>query len=485
MAEHLDAEEIRALLDSLYNAGPGASVDVVLEGMGPDEARLLRLCAIPHVFDAEIMRVLEPSLEADDAARRCQEFAQLPIVSTHPDGLALQGNTRRHLFGLWLQPPNAPLFAQASERLWSYFNHPTGESPRRAEEVEFRGVFHLIGFSQEKGFVEFERLFAEKRRQFEYSKCERLIRLVREYGESLPLSYRDRLTYLEGKVCVDRRDVAGAVNAFSRLLARPGLDRTLGIKIHSKLGAVYSFAGKWESAAASYREALKLLRGVEGAESMTARVLNGLGVALDELGALEEAESRLSEGVKAAGRAKDGLLQSILLNSLGTLRRKAGDFDGAIEAYNQSLELLGATSDELRVSQVYNNLAIAYARKNDWKRSESLYNRSLNIKRKFGDLAGEARTLNNLARVYKNIGDYDHAIKSARMAVSKFGSVHEFKEMARAQWNLGKLCLEHGRRDESFKAYQGAIQVLARAGDSDEADKVGNQIRREMQTIFM
>ena len=507
MAEKFDAAEIESLLRRLHETGPEAKVDMLLEQLDPGEARLLRLCAIPHLFDSHLLRQMAPELDAEEATERFRAITLLPVVTICAGGAALHESARRHLFRGWFAPHHLHEFAEVSKRLYENFGPAHTETAQEGHDAEFRRMFHHIGFQREEGFAEFERLFAEKRGRFEHSKCDRLVRLVREYEEVLEPAYGNRL---------DRGDLLAAVEIFSRLLSDKELDFPLRLKCYTMLGAAYSAEKNWKAAAATYQDALRLVgKGSETgttlmgyvqsllrwsdegreseyrvdpahqqgvAASIVPRIYNGLGVALGEMDRPDEAELLLKMGIRSAKAAEEELTQAVLLNNLGTLYRKMGEYEMAIKTYEQCVPLLRKHNDELRVAQVYNNLAIAYSGKNEWKRSKRLYNQSLSIKQKFGDLVGEARTLNNLTRVYRNIGDYDHAIQSARMAVNKFQSVHDFREMAKAQWNLGKLCLETGRRDESLLAYQGAIANLERAGEPYEA--VRSQIRDEMLNNF-
>src|SRR5437764_717429 len=60
-------EEFQQLLAEVSAKGAGGTVNLLLRQMGADEARCLRLCAIPHEFDLSIFRTLAPELDEEKA----------------------------------------------------------------------------------------------------------------------------------------------------------------------------------------------------------------------------------------------------------------------------------------------------------------------------------------------------------------------------------------------------------------------------------
>jgi tetratricopeptide (TPR) repeat protein len=474
------AAKLKEFLKRLSDEGPNVAVDTTLERIGPERARLLRLCAIPHQFDPVILKVLEPSLEVEEGKQICQCISDLSFVSFSPDELLLHDKVRRYLFNQWLLPALAYQFAQASERLFLHFDRLASEAEYdEAETARLRRVFHHIGFNRAEGFREFERLFSSYRFDFNLSKCEQLIKLVKEYEPVLEEDYRHRLTYQEGKLSTDRHNLEQAEAIFEELLRHAELNAELRAKTYNRLGMVYASKGAWLKARNCYREAYAMAHQVNFEQSFMALIAHDLGVTYRETGDLDEAEALLKSSAEQARWAGDNWMLAASYNSLGTLYRQEGEFQSAKEYYELSLNCLREQGDKFRIAQLYNNLGIAYLDSRQWKLSEQYFNQSLDIKREVGDFIGEAKTLNNLTRLYLSAGDYERAIDTVRQAINKFEKAHDSRSMADAQWNLGKLYRRLGRKAESLIAFEGAARLFER----DELPQLAQDVRREMARV--
>lgn len=230
--------EFQKLMAPRVEGAVGTSVDVVLQVLDPAHANLLRLCAIPHHFSPQILRVLAPGLDWEQAEARCRKFAQLSFIVSDADGLVLHDLVRRYLFTRWLKPEAAGEFRAASARLVKFFDQPSPESAASAQESRPRNwMFHLIGADQERGFQEFEALCRRARRQLHLSECATLIRLVHEYDPILPPDLANRLAYHEGKLASDLREWARAEELFQRTLAAEQTPPILRLKALLRLGS--------------------------------------------------------------------------------------------------------------------------------------------------------------------------------------------------------------------------------------------------------
>ena len=56
-------------------------LDRILNAMGADRARVLRVCAIPHAFDAVLAQSAEQDLSPDDVKHHVAAIARLSIVA--------------------------------------------------------------------------------------------------------------------------------------------------------------------------------------------------------------------------------------------------------------------------------------------------------------------------------------------------------------------------------------------------------------------
>src|ERR1700734_3637947 len=99
--------DLQALIGGLSGA---SEADLLLMHMDPTLEHRIRLCAVPHTFDAEVLRVLDSSLSDEEAAAILTEFQLLPGVVQSTDGLALHDVVRAQLFRRWLLTENEQEF---------------------------------------------------------------------------------------------------------------------------------------------------------------------------------------------------------------------------------------------------------------------------------------------------------------------------------------------------------------------------------------
>ncbi len=472
--------DFQALTTELATRGPGGSVEFLLEQMEPESARYLRLCAIPHQFDADILRVLAPWLSAIEADEECRQFAELPVVTFTPYGMALHDKARRQLFEQWIGPPINDEFVGASGRLVDYlaFKKETNLSPGLKETLENVWMFHLFGADQVAGFDVFQEQCRKKRRQFQLDECEHLITLVHEYDAVLLPEHHQWLRYHEAKLAADRCQWDRAQKLFSEVLKNDPLPVILQITATNRLGMVHDERRNYGAAIDYYERALKLAQLHPGFEKFTHRILNDLGAAHRDKGNLEAAERIIKQSIDMAQRQGSPSGMAVGYNSLGTLFRKKRETWDAIDAFKKSLEYLKLTNDSLRPAQVYNNLGLVYRELGDWKQSKHFFEQSTEISRQIGDSAGLAKTLNNLIIVYSNLKNTEQAIDAASQAIRLFEEVHDTFNAALTKRNLGKLYRKLRRPEEAIRAFSEAITKFARCNAFGEAAETEQDLIR-------
>ncbi len=443
MAEPL--EKIQQLLAELAQQGPGASVELLLRQLGDTSAQQLRLCAIPHQFDAQILRALAPEVSAEEAQERCERFAQLSMVTERGGALALHDEPRRHLFRQWFE--REAEFQAASARLVEYFDAQIaqlGETKASAdgeplEEAGRRRMFHLIGATRVEGLAEFERLCRLRRAELRLSECETLIKLVHEYDLVLDAQETATVTYHEAKLAADRHKWDESRSLFQQVLATADLPMQLQVKTHCRLGLISDQQRQWNDAVASFKTGLALAATQpECAEQVIHLHLN-LGSTYRNSGELQEAEQILEQGITLAEAAGNFGSLADGYNSLGNLYYRLNENQRAIDAYEKSLQYLEQDDDRLRSAPVYSNLGNVYADERDWTKSEQFFQRNLEITREAGDRAGQATTLTNLVRIYLNLKQPPQALVACTESIGLFEEIRNDYKVAVAKQNLGGI----------------------------------------------
>lgn len=421
-------EAFRRLLEGA-SADPQASAPVTLTDalVGPERARELRRCAVPHDFDRCVLQIAAPWLGPDEAGRRFEEFAELSIIQCAAGGvaLAIHERWRNALFAWWLREENRPEFQTISRGLADYFGRLSADgSDAETEAARRRHMYHLLGADRRAGMATFESLCRRARHQWRFTECGALIRLVHAYDSVLSPEEGATLAYHEGKLAADMREWPRAETIF-RDVARSAATSAL-VKVNAlvRLGHAIRQQGRIAEAVAPLQEALSLAASGP-TEQLAWRALHELGETYRDAGELDLAETMLRRAIDAAKSDAQGVDMAGLFNSLGTVHLRRRDSDDASTAFRESLRQLEAAHDVFRPAQVQNNLALAYSEKRDWGQAEAAFAKSLELKQQAGDAPGLALALQNLSRAQAAQDKLDVAITSALHAAQIFESLND------------------------------------------------------------
>jgi tetratricopeptide (TPR) repeat protein len=461
--------DFQKLIDGLASSTSQES-DLLLLQLDPIAAARIRLCAVPHTFDAPVLRVLDPSLDESGAVDVMHEFQSLGAVMQLPNALALHDVIRQQLFRQWLAPEKKEGFSSVSRRLAQYYQ-PEGSATAVEREVKENSfVFHMVGAEINEGFKHFQLLYKERREHLNTSGCAILVRLMREYDTVLPSARRAWLTFYEAEIAGDTRDWPRARKLLDDLLAQ---DITPNLRSMALLrfASVSRQSGVLKNAQAACVEALQLLKehrsGVDTGDYAALHLVRyEQGLIARDQGDVEHAQDHLNDAIRlarAAGAQTDVVAAS---NSLGTLLLRISPHE-AVRIFTDCMKLLTPTQDGLRIAQILNNLAIAHANAAEWEQSESYYQKSLDIKRIAGDSFGQASTLFNMARVYKSLNKPAQAREAMSEAATLFENVNALRSTARAYRELARM----GRLSEPSEAAANARKALTLYERADEGDE--------------
>jgi len=470
--------EFQRRMGTAAELAPGASAELLLDVMDVRSAKLLRLCAIPHRFDTDVLHTLAPELERSEIEDRCTEFSRLSFVSADNDGWALHDGVRRHFFSQWLEPQFNHEFANASGRLAAFFKGRIERSQgEAAETARRRHMFHLFGVDQEAGFQEFLLLLRRARGNRSFSECSQLVRLVHEYDGYLASRFRLWLTYHEAKLFADLRDLERAETGYHEVLNDADSSPEQRSATYVRLGYVYNERRNWDEAIRFYERGLALAENTESMRHTLPRILHDLGAAYRDKGDLQRAEELLKRSVKLAQEDNNLANLALAYNGLGRLALKRRDVRAAIGAFEKSLDALNRNEDVFRMAQVYNNLGFAYADLPDWTRSDEYFRKSLDIKSKAGDTLGQASALSGLARVQASRGDLKAAIDSSTRAIDLFAEMRDQCNAALVKHNRGKLFRRMSERERARKDFTEAVEALRTLERPTEAAAVAEDLR--------
>jgi tetratricopeptide (TPR) repeat protein len=221
-----------------------------------------------------------------------------------------------------------------------------------------------------------------------------------------------------------------------------------------------------------------------------ARALIGKGVALSDLGRLEEAIDCYDEAigiyrrlVEVEGRvelAND--LASVLINKgvalllLGRHREAIDCYDEAIGIYRRLVEVEGRMELENDLASALMNKGVALRDLGRLEEAIDYYDEAIKIRRRLVEVEGRMELENDLAGALMNKGNallllgrrreaidcYDEAIEIRRRLIEVEGRVELENDLAMALMNKGVALWDLGRHREAIDCYDEAIEIRRR-----------------------
>jgi tetratricopeptide (TPR) repeat protein len=468
MDQPLSIAEFMRELESA-SQGVGAGIELLLRTMEPKAAQLLRAAAIPHGFNADLLRVLEPGLDAAEADRLCLTFLKLSMVTSVDGMLRLHDEARGHLFHWWLADERRPAFGGLSERLAKHFA-AEAERTTGAEQAAAvnRHIYHLLGADLPAGFDAFKARFRQARAQFAVAECEALLGLVKEYGALIDPMRQLWITHFDGNLFSDQRRFEDAERAYRAVLSDRSAPPDLQAGSFYRLGHLARDRRRWKDAKTAYGQALQIVHATPPADDLEYRILDGLAAAQRESGELDEAEQSLQTSIKLANGKQDLPALANSYNSLGLLLQARRDTQPALAAFERSIALFEQLKARFQQAQVFNNLGLAYADMAQWEKSREYLERCLEIERERAHTLGQAKTLGNLVRVYIALNEERKGLDAAERAVAFFVDLRDWFHAAVVKRTMGRILRRKRRAPEARKAFGEALALFQQAGAEEE-----------------
>lgn len=470
-------DKFRQLLSKFSQPGKNVGLEFLLEEL--EQAHLLRLCAIPHLFSPAVLRVLDPALDEKESETACDEFAGLSVVRAAPEGLSLLDDDRHYLFRQWLEPEHLNELSAVSERLAQYYQDYKDEGAGNQAAAE--RMFHLVPVNQPEALSLFEKLFQMRRNELRVGECDLLVEFMHEYDILLTPSTAASLSYHEGTLAADRYQWERAEKLFHETLGNSALTKELAIKTKNRLGMLYAAQRKWQEAIEYYQEALS--EAAASSESYQERymLLHDLGVVYRDSGLeLDRAEELLRESIELAEPDRNFTGAATAYNSLGTLYLKFRDNEQAAKAYNKSLALLEATGENLKRAQVLNNLGLVYNAQDKYDKSRHYFEQSIKITERVGDTLNLAKSLLNLGHACWKMEERERAVENIEQACGKFKEMRNHYLQAFATRDLARYYQQLGRDERASQAYMSAIELLEKSGEYEQAQRT----RKELASAY-
>ncbi|MFQ5528183.1 MAG: CHAT domain-containing protein [Thermoanaerobaculia bacterium] len=259
-----------------------------------------------------------------------------------------------------------------------------------------------------------------------------------------------------------------AAAAYRELLEGGSLDDDASASASNNLCLVLDALGDLEAAEEACRTALALRRGMDDRLRL-ARALNNLGLVLQHRGTYSEAEELFSEALAVNREINQPSAQAINLANLGAVATLAGRFQEALELNRAVRELAGRHGDEpwakeqARIAQL--NRGVVLERLGAHREALEVYGALLDQNAELR-ADEEASILTNSGVIYANLGDPVQAIERFEAAAAIYESVGDLSGLAHTQVNIGLARhVNLGDPSGAETAYRRALELVGRSGD--------------------
>ena len=406
----MDPVAERSLLDferkvRAMSPGIAGSTEFLLSSLDSDVRYLVRLCAIPHWFNVDLIRVMDSSFQDVALTDRLRHITRMSIVTRLDDAFTLHGGARDYLFSWWLTTDPKGRFREVSRRLADYFANLRGtESVGDEIDTERQSIYHLTGADANKGFDEFASACRRERRGMRLGNCQALIEGMRQYFPILPSSYRLWLDYHHAKLLADRRMWREAQEALERLVDGSAGLPEISCRSWYRLGLVHGMQNRWSRALEAFARAERLAQENREAADQLNRIYDGVATTYRDMGNSDRAAEWYRRSIALSMELGYSSTAASAYTGLGTVYQGRGQTELALDAFVQSVALLEQSGSRLQLGRGYSNVGLVYADRGDWASSRKFLEMSLEALVEAGDSFGRGTVLLNLMRTYANLG---------------------------------------------------------------------------------
>ena len=445
----------------------GLILDELMDRAEPDVAEAIRLCAIPHWFNEEIIACLR---NEDQPSARTYEIldklARLTFVAPYPErGLAYHKMTREVLLKHWCQKDNAR-FRSISLRMADY------HAAKDDDQQEM--IYHLLAAGDERGFQMLDQAITRANRLFQFSTAEHLLNLTAEPCIEITHEQQWRLEFYAAELAAISGRWEQALPMLDQLRERDLPPSLLG-RVLARLGTVYQRTGEWEKSIEFYRASLDMGEQVD--PSIRAWTYTGLGLLYQRRGELELARECQESAIQVAEQSGDLLWLGRALNNLGEIYQLEGHLDEAHRHYLRSVDTKKQVDDKYGLIWTYINLGALYTDQRDWQHASESLGQGLELARDLGSPPDCAKALYYLGELARKEGRYDRAAERYEQGLAISDEINDVYRRALIQVGMGLL-----REDQGD--YAGALNYLERGLEtlrqlkSREADQAEQDVRR-------
>jgi CHAT domain-containing protein/Tfp pilus assembly protein PilF len=267
----------------------------------------------------------------------------------------------------------------------------------------------------------------------------------------------------------------GAVQQFRRAGDRTDESYALGL-----LAGVHHELGNFREAADYHRAGLEAARSIQQPGTRIAEHLDGLAMALSNMGLWQEAEVNYKQAIEETRkpiRAFRKLRAHVIKHLADLYARYTGRLEEAIAMYDEAIAISLECDDQYNVAAALNFKGLAFDNSNRREDAVNLYEQSRLIAEKIGDKGLLASCLAHLGTSYLNLGNAPLARQYVVKALALDKEVGNKQGACRDLWLLGQIQDNEGD-EKATETLQDALLLSRKIGDFKVAVHVLRRLAR-------
>ena len=456
----------------------------------PDLAEAIRLCAIPHWFNKEILAWLrrEGSKPSQRTESILKELKLKKLALTDSANLSLHDNVRNLLLRRWRE--DAEDFQALNAKAAAYYEYKLQQSaisePDKCAEWEREEMYHLLVSDKQRGIDRFKGLCNEAVDSYRLSTLDLLLNIANEQIDDPSPGIQHWIQFFEGKKHQLSSDWEKALEVWERLKEeRASFTEDLELSLAVHLSILYKDRGDWKNAIECLESSLKTLE-KNGHEQSMITILNNQGYLYKDKGEWEKAENDFQRGAEISRKIGDKRGMAVSLKSLGILYKDKKRWDEALVQFGTSLETLETIGDDHCLARTYEDRGLLFKDRGllqkdreDFQKADRDFQRAREIVDRIGDEREQAAAFNSLALLYKDRGLLYKDAEDLQRAETNFAHARDLLEKTGDQRRIADIFNYLGflyaaamawlRPTENFqralKNFQEALTRLTKIGD--------------------
>lgn len=235
--------------------------------------------------------------------------------------------------------------------------------------------------------------------------------------------------------------------------------------------AMYEFLTHWRSLSEKhdivevYRQSVDRYRAMREEGPEIFRVLNTLGILMENVGRLEGARRMQEDALALAERIEDPSAIARAAGDLGMICYHQGKHDRAMEYYQLQYTICDKLEDEAGLAPVLSRMAAIHFRRKEFDSAQSLTLRRLDISTRLNDRRGIALCYGGLASICHSLDEKEKARDHFERQLEISREIGDRRLIALTLGNLGVVLSSLGMGDRAEECFQEQLRITEEIGD--------------------